>query len=91
VSRTTETFEDEGKAINEAPVPLEIRYLLLDGQAHKMSSELRLLDKWLLAAFAILADGTERLLGYRLAESESKGEWGMVLDDLKAEGFVRSS
>jgi putative transposase len=87
VSRVTETFEDEGKAINEAPLTSEIRYLFLDGQAHKMSSELGLLDKQLLAAFAILADGTERLLGYRLAESESEGEWGMVLDDLKTRGL----
>ena len=52
-----------------------------------MSSELGLLNKQLLAAFAILADGTERLLGYRLAESESESEWGMLLDDLKARGL----
>lgn len=41
----------------------------------------------MLAAFAITPDGTERLLGYRLASSESEGEWALVLDDLKARGL----
>ncbi|MGH2748066.1 MAG: IS256 family transposase [Actinomycetota bacterium] len=86
-SRVTESFEDEGKAINEGEIPAQIRYLFLDGQAHKMASELGLLDKQLLAAFAILTDGSERLLGYRLGESESEGEWGMLLDDLRKRGL----
>lgn len=86
-SRVIESFEDEAKAINEAQVPTEIRYLFLDGQAHKVASELGLLDKQLLAAFAILTDGSERLLGYRLAASESEGEWSVLLDDLKARGL----
>ena len=86
-SRVTESFEDEAKGINEAEIPTEIRYLFLDGQAHKVASELGLVDKQLLAAFAILSDGSERLLGYRLAGSESEGEWGMLLDDLKARGL----
>jgi putative transposase len=87
VSRVTETFEDEHKAINETPVPSEVRYLFLDGQNHKVATELGVRDKQLLAAFAILADGTERLLGYRLADEESERDWGMVLDDLKARGL----
>lgn len=87
VSRVNEAFEQEQQAINSAPVPGEIRYLFLDGQAHKVASELGVLDKQLLGAFAILHDGSERLLGFRLAESESEEEWGVVLDDLKARGL----
>ena len=35
VSRATEVFSDEQRAINEAPVPAEVRYLFLDGKNHK--------------------------------------------------------
>jgi putative transposase len=87
VSRVTETFEDEHKAINETPVPSEARYLFLDGQNHKVATELGVRGRQLLAAFAILKDGTERLLGYRLADAESEEDWGLVLDDLKARGL----
>lgn len=78
LSRVSEAFEDEHKTINEVEIPSQVRYLYLDGQAHKMSSELGLVDKQLLAAFAILTDGTERLLGYRLSPSRSpraSGAW----------------
>jgi putative transposase len=87
VSRVNEAFEDEQQAINQASVPAEVRYLFLDGQNHKVATELGVRDKQLLAAFAILSDGTERLLGYRLADEESEEEWGLVLDDLKARGL----
>jgi len=87
VSRVAEAFEDEQRAINEAPVPAEVRYLFLDGQNHKVRTDLGVTDRQMLAAFAILPDGTERLLGYRLASSESEAEWALVLDDLKARGL----
>jgi transposase-like protein len=87
VSRATEAFEEEQRAINEAPVPAEVRYLFLDGQNHKVRTELGVTDRQMLAAFAILPDGTERLLGYRLGASESEAEWALVLDELKARGL----
>jgi len=87
VSRATEAFEDEQRAINEAPVPAEVRYLFLDGQNHKVRTSLGVTDRQLLAAFAITPDGTERLLGYRLGEGESAEEWALLLDDLKARGL----
>jgi len=87
VSRATEAFEEEQRAINEAPVPAEVRYLFLDGQNHKVRTELGVTDRQLLAAFAITPDGTERLLGYRLGGGESAEEWALLLDDLKARGL----
>jgi transposase-like protein len=87
VARTTEVFESEQQAINEAPVPAQVRYLFLDGQAHKVRAELGVCGRQMLAAFAILPDGAERLLGYRLAESESEDAWSAVLEDLKARGL----
>jgi transposase-like protein len=87
VSRATEAFSDEQRAINEAPVPAEVRYLFLDGQNHKVRTELGVTDRQMLAAFAITPDGTERLLGYRLASSESEDEWAQLLEDLKARGL----
>ena len=59
VSRATEAFEDEQRAINEAPVPPEVRYLFLDGQNHKVRTEFGVTDRQMLAAFAISPDGTE--------------------------------
>jgi putative transposase len=87
VSRATEAFEEEQRQINEAPVPPAVRYRFLDGQNHKVRTELGVTDRQMLAAFAILPDGTERLFGYRLASSESEGEWALVLEDLKARGL----
>lgn len=87
VSRATEAFSEEQRAINEAPVPAEVRYLFLDGQNHKVRTELGVTDRQMLAAFAITPDGTERLLGYRLGTSESEAEWSLLLDDLKARGL----
>jgi transposase-like protein len=87
VSRATEAFEDEQRAINEASVPAEVRYLFLDGQNQKVRTELGVTDRQMLAAFAITSDGTERLLGYRLGTSESEAEWSLLLDDLKARGL----
>jgi transposase-like protein len=87
VSRATEAFEEEQRAINEAPVPAEVRYLFLDGQNHKVRTELGVTDRQMLAAFAITPDGTGRLLGYRLGSSESEAEWSLLLDDLKARGL----
>lgn len=75
VSRATEAFEDEQRQINEAAVPAEVRYLFLDCQNHKVRAEFGVTDRQLLAAFAISADGTQRLFGYRLASSESEAEW----------------
>jgi len=43
-----------------------VRYLFLDGQNHKVRTELGVTDRQMLAAFAVLPDGTERLLSYRL-------------------------
>ena len=87
VSRATEVFEDEQRAINEAPVPSEVRYLFLDGQNHKVRTELGVTDGQMLAAFAITPDGTERLLAYRLGTSESEAEWALLLEDLKTRGL----
>jgi putative transposase len=87
VSRVAESFADEAKAINEAKLPAEVRYLYLDGQNHKVATELGVRDKQVIAAFAVLTDGTQRLLGYRLADQESEAEWGLLLDDLRARGL----
>jgi transposase-like protein len=87
VSRATQAFEQEQRAINEASVPAEVRYLFLDGQNHKVRTEFGVSDRQMLAAFAILPDGTERLLCYRLGTSESEAEWALVLEDLKARGL----
>src|SRR6266542_852205 len=87
VSRAIEVFEDEQRAINEAPVPSEVRYLFLDGQNHKVRTELGVTDRQMLAAFAITPDGTERLLAYRLGTSESEAEWALLLEDLKTRGL----
>lgn len=67
-------------------MPVEVRYLFLDGQNHKVRTEFGVTDRQMLAAFAILPDGTERLLGYRLASSQSEDEWALPVDDLKARG-----
>ena len=53
----------------------------------KVRTEFGVADRQMLVAFAILADGTERLLGYRLASSESGDEWALVLEDLRAQGL----
>jgi putative transposase len=87
VSRATEAFEDEQRAINEAPLPSEVRYLFLDGQNHKVRTEFGVTDRQIPAAFAITPDGTERLLAYRLGSSESEAEWALVLEELQALGL----
>jgi len=87
VSRATEAFSEEQRAINEAPVPAQVRYLFLDGQNHKVRTEFGVTDRQMLAAFAITPDGSERLLGYRLGTSESEAEWALLLEDLKARGL----
>lgn len=87
MSRVTETFKDEHKAMNEPTARRRSAICSWTARTHKVVTELGVPDKQLLAAFSILVDGTQRLLGNRLFDEESEKDWGTVIDDLRARGL----
>lgn len=68
--------------------PLEPCYSLvyLDGMHFRVKVDGKFEDRCVYSIYAIDTQGNRDVLGIYLSETESSGEWGMILEDLKRRG-----
>jgi putative transposase len=86
VSEITKALDAEVAAYRGRKIPDTVRYLLLDGISAKVM-EVGVEGKVFLVAYGIHGDGRREILGFVLADSESRAAWAAFLSDLKGRGL----
>jgi putative transposase len=87
VSRVARSLDAEVQRFHRQPLTDAWRYLLLDGVYLRVKAAPKVRRRLVLCAFAIGLDGRRRLLGFRIADSESEACWSAFLSDLQARGL----
>lgn len=86
VSAITRSLDEELAHFRSRAIPLDIRFLFLDGITQKVQ-ELGVEKKVILCAVGVREDGSKELLGFQLADDEGTASWRGFLAELKARGL----
>lgn len=87
VSRVVGTLKSSFDAWRKRSLDgLDVAYLYLDAIALKIRSARKVVSMPVLAAIAVLSDGTKQLIALKTCTSESQHAWKGFLDDLVARG-----
>ncbi len=86
VSNITKILDEEVKRFQRRPLNDDYRHLFLDGVWVKVGGY-KVVKKVLLIAYGIKHNGKREIIGFRLANSESKEEWESFLWDLFHRGI----
>lgn len=87
VSRIAKGLDMEVRRFHWRWLGDDYRYLLLDGVTMKVKGSSGVKKKLVLVAYGIRADGTRRLLDFKLALAESREAWEAFLEDLYRRGL----
>lgn len=90
VSRVARTLDAEVASFHRVPLPDTVRFLLLDAVSMRVKGAAGVRRRLVLCAYAIMTDGTRRLLDFRLAQSESQAAWEAFLEQLRTRGLAGS-
>jgi putative transposase len=87
VSRVAKMLDATVAAFHARPLPVRYRALLLDGVVLSRKTGAGAIKRPVLVALGLLADGRKEVIDFRMARSESEGEWEVFLTDLTNRGF----
>jgi len=88
VSRVARSLDREVARFQQAAIPDDVLYLLLDGVYLRVKSAAATQRKLVLCAYAITASGERRLLDFRLGTAESQAQWEAFLSQLRERGLL---
>ena len=88
VSRVAATLDEAVAAFHRRSLKDEYRVLLMDGVVLGRKTGLGAIRRPVLVAMGIRADGRKEIIDFRLAQSESRVEWEVFLNDLYRRGLT---
>jgi putative transposase len=87
VSAIVRQLDAQVQAYHQRALPTDVRYLFLDAVTMTVKEAPHAVKRLVLVAYGITQDGRRVLLDYRVAHSESEGEWGRFLTSLWERGL----
>jgi transposase-like protein len=87
VSKITKQLDQLVREYENGPIEDDFVYLIIDGLSVRVKVGLRAQRMMILVAYGIRRDGSRKLIGFRLAKSESKANYQSFLDNLKVRGL----
>jgi transposase-like protein len=87
VSRISSRLDEQVRSWHARPLEDRYEYLVLDGVALKVKTANGAAKRLALCVYGITPGGLREMLDYRLAKSESEGEWMTLLEDLRRRGL----
>lgn len=91
VSRVAQVLDEAVAAFHRRPLANRYRALLLDGVVLSRKSGGGALRRPVLVALGLTLEGRKEILDFRLARSESRGEWEAFLHELHGRGLTGES
>ncbi|KPK99329.1 MAG: hypothetical protein AMJ91_08165 [candidate division Zixibacteria bacterium SM23_73_3] len=87
VSKVTQALDKEVAVFRNSPIEDDFVFLFLDALSVRVRLELKVKRYWILVAYGIKADGSRKLISFRLSKSEGRGSWLSFLENLKVRGM----
>lgn len=88
ISRISKELDHEVRLYHNRPLEDRYVYLFFDGVVLKSKGAVKVQKKILLCAFGITADGTQEMIDFCAAASESQACWETFLNDLYRRGVL---
>ena len=91
VSKVTKRLDAKVEAFYSRPLEDEFIDLFLEGINVKLRHISKSVKRVILVAYGVKADGSRRLISFRVGKSEGTGTWSSFLDQLKFRGLRGSN